>query len=74
MEKFYTSKTFLKMAGGMMHTPHPTSLAISYRIHQKSLALLQNRLQYKRPEEFRRPYLSEASNQPRIINLFTATL
>ena len=37
MEKLYTSKTFLKMAGGTMHTPHPTSLAISYRNHQKSL-------------------------------------
>ena len=24
MEKLYTSKTFLKMAGGGMHTPHPT--------------------------------------------------
>ena len=24
MEKLYTSKTFLKMAGGRMHTPHPT--------------------------------------------------
>ena len=23
MEKLYTSKTFLKMAGGRMHTPHP---------------------------------------------------
>ena len=41
-----TSKTFLKMAGGKMHTPHPTplhkALAIScrsYRTHQKSLAL-----------------------------------
>ena len=42
MEKLYTSKAFLKMAGGKMHTPHPTpldpSLAISYRNHQKSLA------------------------------------
>ena len=42
MEKLYTSKAFLKMAGGRMHTPHPTSLyppkAISYRNHQKSLA------------------------------------
>ena len=25
MEKLCTSKTFLKMAGGMMHTPHPGS-------------------------------------------------
>ena len=25
MEKLYTSKTFLKMAGGKWHTPHPTS-------------------------------------------------
>ena len=24
MEKLYTSKTFLKMAGGRMHAPHPT--------------------------------------------------
>ena len=24
MKKLYTSKTFLKMAGGRMHTPHPT--------------------------------------------------
>ena len=42
MEKVYTSKTFLKMAGDRMHTPHPTlldpPLAISYRNHQKSLA------------------------------------
>ena len=42
MEKLYTSKTFSKMAGGKMHTPHPTSLdatmAISCRNHQKSLA------------------------------------
>ena len=26
MEKLLTSKTFLKMAGGRMHTPHPTPL------------------------------------------------
>ena len=42
MEKLYTSKTFLKMVGGRMHTPHPTPLdpplAIIYRNHQKSLA------------------------------------
>ena len=38
MEKLYTSKTFLKMAGGRTHTPHPTPLAISYRNHHKSLA------------------------------------
>ena len=42
MEKMFTSKTFLKLAGGRMHTPHPTSLdsplTISYRNHQKSLA------------------------------------
>ena len=42
MEKFYTPKTFLKMAGGRMHTPHPTlldpPLAISYRNLQKSLS------------------------------------
>ena len=24
MENLYTSKTFLKMVGGRMHTPHPT--------------------------------------------------
>ena len=24
MGKLYASKTFLKMAGGRMHTPHPT--------------------------------------------------
>ena len=38
----YTSKTFLKMAGRRMHTPHFTSLdpllAISYKNYQKSLA------------------------------------
>ena len=42
MEKFYTSKAFLKMAGGRMHTPNPTSLdpplATSYGNHEKSLA------------------------------------
>ena len=41
MEKLYTSKTCLKMAG-RMHTPHPTPLdsplAISYRNHLKSMA------------------------------------
>ena len=37
MEKLCTSKTFLKMAGEKMHTLHPNPLAISYRIHQKSL-------------------------------------
>ena len=41
MEKLCISKVFLKMAGGRMHTPHPTSLyppqAVSYRNHQKSL-------------------------------------
>ena len=41
MEKLYTSKTFLKMAGGRMHTPHPTPLdpplAVSCRNHQNSL-------------------------------------
>ena len=35
----YASKTFLKMAGGRMHTPRPTPLdpplAISYRNHQR---------------------------------------
>ena len=42
MEKLYASKTFLKMADGRMHTPHPTPLhpplALSCRNHQKSLA------------------------------------
>ena len=42
MEKLYTSKTCLKMAGGRMHTPHPTPLdpplAISYGNHQKGMA------------------------------------
>ena len=42
MEKLYISKTFSKMAGGRMHTPHPTPLnpplAISYKNHQKTLA------------------------------------
>ena len=42
MEKLYASKTFLRMAGGRMHTPYPipldTPLAISHRNHQKSLA------------------------------------
>ena len=42
MEKLYKSKAFLKMAGGKMHTPHPTPLdpplAISYKNHQKNLA------------------------------------
>ena len=44
MEKLHwpTSKTFLKMAGGGMHTPYSVSLypppAISYRSHQKSMA------------------------------------
>ena len=37
-----TPKTFLKMAGKRMHTPHLTPLdpplAISYRNHQKSMA------------------------------------
>ena len=42
MEKFYTSKAFLKMVGGRMLTPHPISqyppLATRHRNHQKSLA------------------------------------
>ena len=38
MEKLYTSKTLLKMAGGRMHSPHATSLAMSYGNQQKSLA------------------------------------
>ena len=42
MEKLYALKTFLKMAGGNMHTPHPISLdpplAISYRNHHRSSA------------------------------------
>ena len=41
-KKLHTPKTFLKMAGGRMHTPHPTllnqPLAINYRNHQKILA------------------------------------
>ena len=42
MEKLYTSKTFLKIVGGRMYSPHPTPLypplAISYRNYQKGLA------------------------------------
>ena len=44
MKKLYASKTFLKMAGGRMHIPHPiptpldSPLTISYRNHQKSVA------------------------------------
>ena len=42
MEKLRTSKTLMKMAGGKMHTPHPTRLdpplAVSYKSHQNSLA------------------------------------
>ena len=44
MDKLYTSKTHLKMAGGKMYTPgpHPIPLALplamSYESHQKSLA------------------------------------
>ena len=42
MEKLHTLKIFSKMAGGRMHTPHPTHLdpplAISYKNHQMSLA------------------------------------
>ena len=38
MEKLYASKTFLKMAGGRMHTPLDSPLTISYRNHQKNLA------------------------------------
>ena len=40
MEKLHrsTSKTFLKIAGGRMHTPHPTSQVTSYRNHEKRLA------------------------------------
>ena len=37
MEKLYTSKTVLKMAGGRMRTPHLNPLAINYRSHQKNL-------------------------------------
>ena len=40
MEKLCTSKTFLKMGGGKMHTPDPTPLdpllAINYKNHQKA--------------------------------------
>ena len=42
MEKLYASKTFLRMAGGWMDTPHSTPLnpplAVTYRNHQKSMA------------------------------------
>ena len=42
MEKLYTSKTFLKIAGERMHTPYPNplhpTLAISDKKRQKSLA------------------------------------
>ena len=42
MEKLYTPKTFSKMAGGRMHTPHPfplnPPLVISYKNHRKSQA------------------------------------
>ena len=42
MEKLHSSKTFLKMVGGRMQTPHPTPLdspiTISYRSLQKNLA------------------------------------
>ena len=42
MKKLYASKTFLKMAGGRMHIPHPTPSdsfrTISYKTHQKNLA------------------------------------
>ena len=42
MEKLYTSKTFPKMAGVKMHTPHTTPLdlplAINCRNYQKRLA------------------------------------
>ena len=42
MEKLYTSKILLKMAGGRMHTCHPAPpnplRAINYKNHQKSLA------------------------------------
>ena len=41
MEKLHASKTFLKMAGERMPTPHPTSLVpplvIRYRNHQKNM-------------------------------------
>ena len=40
MKKLYSPKTFLKMAGGRMHTPHPTplnpSLALCYRLQKPS--------------------------------------
>ena len=34
MEKLYISKTFLKMTGGRMHTPHPTYLPVSASGHK----------------------------------------
>ena len=35
MEKLYTLKTFLKMAGGKMHTPHLTPGSVPGYKHQK---------------------------------------
>ena len=43
MEKLHISKTFFKMAGGRMHTPHSDSTPwirpwpLSYKNHQRSL-------------------------------------
>ena len=34
MEKLYTSKTFLKMAGGRMHTPHATPLDLPLAVNR----------------------------------------
>ena len=36
MEKFYSSKVFLKMAGGGMHPPHPGSAHV-HSIHIKMM-------------------------------------
>ena len=38
MEKFYSSQTLLKMAGGGMHTqhtPHPSGIRLSLYINKK---------------------------------------
>ena len=51
-EKLHASKTFLKMTGGRMHTPHPTPLdlalaiGLSYGNHQKSLAYFRELAQF----------------------------
>ena len=46
MEKLNKSKTFLKIAGGRMHTPHPTPIdppvAIGNKNHHKSQIYFNN--------------------------------